>query len=132
MSDSFWQQLFAAISGMSEGAKLILGALVILGVLGAYALKLLFKRLTETREAVVEAKDQAALAATRSLPTSNGFAAGVQGQLVEISDAVIRIENQVERLSGRVAELERPSLLLPHRRRRLISDDISATESKED
>ncbi len=116
MSDSFWVQLFQAIGGMSEGAKLILACLVILGGLGAFALKLLFKRLGETKSAVEDARGQAELAARRSEPTSNGFAAGTQRQLTEIADAVLRVENQVDRLAGRVAELERPSLL-PRRRR---------------
>jgi len=115
MSDSFWVQLFAAVAGMSEGGKLLLAALVILGVLGALALKLLFKRLLETKQVAEDARGQAALAAIRSEPTSNGFARGVQAQLVEISDAVIRIENQVDKLGGRVAELERPSVF-PRRR----------------
>ena len=93
-----------------------MAALVILGLLGAFALKLLFKRLSETKQVAEAAHEQAELAASRSEPTSNGFATGVRNQLADISDAVLRIENQVDRLSGRVAELERPSIF-PTRRK---------------
>lgn len=136
-NDEFWGRVFDTIAGMSEGGKLILAALVILGVLGAFTIKRLFARLGETKQVAVEARGQAELAARRSEPTSNGFAAGVQRQLTEISEAMIRVENQVDKLTGRVAELERPSILpqLPHltpRRRKPSTDDDSATEQQED
>lgn len=142
-NDEFWDRVFETVAGMSEGGKLILAALVIMGLLAALVIKRLFARIGETKDVAeaargqaAAARGQAALAATRSEPTSNGFAAGVQRQLTEISEAMIRVENQVDKLTGRVAELERPSILpqLPHltsRRRKPAADD-DATEQQED
>lgn len=93
---SFWEAL---LDDLTPGAKLIVLVLIVITVLGGRALKLLDRKLDQT-------KDQAALAATRSEPTSNGFAEGVQSKLDTLLTEVQAVKADQAKANRRLKRLE--------------------------
>ena len=89
----FWSVL---LDDLTPGAKIIVLALIVISLLGVRALKILDRKLDT-------AKEQATLAAKRSKPTGNGFAAEVQSKL----DALLAGQNKANKRIKRLEEFGR-------------------------
>lgn len=91
LSPEFWADL-------SPGQKIIIVLILVLGTLGAAALKLLTSKLERTRATVEKTLVHAAHAETLSKPTGNGFAGRTEYQLNHIVAGLERIEDSVYQL----------------------------------